>query len=197
MDGTLATALTDLLPSLALRLAAQAPAWTQLPPLAVATIVFVLRAVDLTIDTLRVTSVARGRRGMVWIFGFTEALTFVIAVSGVLATLADPLNVFAFAAGFATGTMVGIVIEEWLAPGHSLLRIISPTLGLALQSRLHAEGFGATYLAGTGQHGTISLILSYVPRRKVDQVKDLVLTEDPTAFMTVQHVRQLRGGWKP
>ena len=197
MDGTLATALTDLLSGLAPRLAAQAPAWTQLPPLAVATIVFLLRALDLTIDTLRVTSVARGRRGMVWLFGFTEALTFVIAVSGVLATLGSPVNVVAFAAGFATGTLVGIVIEERLAPGHSLLRIVSPTLGLAIQNRLHAQGYGATYIAGAGQHGAISLILTYAPRRKVDQVKELVLREDPAAFMTVQHVRQLRGGWKP
>jgi uncharacterized protein YebE (UPF0316 family) len=197
MDSTLLPILTNQLSGLMLRLAAQAPPWTQLPPLAVALIVFLLRTVDLTIDTLRVTSVARGRRGMVWIFGFSEALTFVIAISGVLATLADPLNIFAFAAGFATGTLVGIVIEEWVAPGHSLLRIVSPTLGLAIQKRLHAQGYGATYLAGTGQHGAISLILAYTPRRKIDEVKDLVLSEDPTAFMTVQHVRQLRGGWKP
>jgi len=194
MDGVLSP---ELLSGLMQRLAAQAPAWTQLPPLLVALIVFLLRTVDLTIDTLRVTSVARGRRGLVWIFGFSEALIFVIAVSGVLSALGHPLNVFAFAAGFATGTLVGILIEEWIAPGHSLLRIVSPTLGLSLQDLLHAHGYGATYLPGSGQHGAISLILTYVPRRKVDQVKELVLTEDPAAFMTVQHVRQLRGGWKP
>lgn len=197
MDSALPQVLSELLSGLMLRWAAQAPAWTQLPPLAVALIVFLLRTVDLTIDTLRLTSVARGRRGMVWVFGFSEALTFVIAISGVLATLGDPLNVFAFAAGFASGTLVGMLIEEQMAPGHSLLRIVSPTLGLAIQSRLHAQGYGATYLPGAGQHGSISLILTYAPRRKVDQVKDLVLTEDPTAFMTVQNVRQLRGGWKP
>jgi len=179
------------------RVAAQAPAWTQLPPLVVALIVFLLRTVDLTLDTLRLTSVARGRRNMVWVFGFAEALTFVLAISGVLATLGDPINVVAFAAGFATGTLLGIVIEEWMAPGHSLLRIISPTLGLAIHKRLHDQGYGATYLAGSGQHGAISLILAYAPRRKVDQVKELVVGEDPSAFMTVQQVRQLRGGWKP
>ena len=177
--------------------AAQAPAWTQLPPLVVALIVFLLRTVDLTLDTLRLTSVARGRRTMVWVFGFAEALTFVLAISGVLATLGDPINVVAFAAGFATGTLMGIVIEEWMAPGHSLLRIISPTLGLSIQKRLHDQGYGATYLAGSGQHGAISLILTYAPRRRVDQVKDLVIGEDPSAFITVQQVRQLRGGWKP
>jgi uncharacterized protein YebE (UPF0316 family) len=179
------------------RVAAQAPGWTEWPPLVVALIVFLLRAVDLTLDTLRLTSVARGRRTLVWIFGFAEALTFVLAISGVLATLGEAINVVAFAAGFASGTLLGIVIEEWLAPGHSLLRIISPTVGLAIQKRLHEKGYGATYLAGAGQDGAISLILAYAPRRKVDQVKQLVIDEDPSAFMTVQQVRQLRGGWKP
>jgi uncharacterized protein YebE (UPF0316 family) len=173
------------------------PAWTQLHPALVGLIVFTLRTVDLTLDTVRVTGVARGRRGLVWAVGFVEALLFVVVIAGVLATLGNPVNVAAYAAGFGTGTVLGIAIEERLAPGHSLVRIVSPTLALAIQSRLHAQGVGATYMAGKGQQGSIGLILCNVPRRKVDQVKHLVLAADSSAFITVEHVRLLSGGWKP
>ncbi|MCJ7513150.1 MAG: DUF5698 domain-containing protein [Anaerolineales bacterium] len=197
MDSLIETLRTAWVSALGPLLGPSAPAWTQLPPLLVGLIVFTLRAFDMTLDTLRVTGVARGRRRLVWLVGFVESGIFVIVVSGVLATLGKPQNVAAYAAGFATGTLLGIVLEERLAPGHSLIRIVSPTLGLAIQSRLHAQGYGATYIPGQGQQGAIGLILAYVPRRQVEPVKDLVLGEDASAFMTVEHVRQLRGGWRP
>jgi uncharacterized membrane-anchored protein YitT (DUF2179 family) len=39
-------------------------------------------------------------------------------------------------------------------------------------------------------------VVSYVPRREVEPTRRLVLAVDPGAFLTVENVRQLRGGWR-
>jgi len=66
-------------------------------------------------------SVARGRKPQAWLLGFLQALLFITVVSGLFSSLQSPLNLAAYAAGFASGTVVGMALESRLAPGHSLL----------------------------------------------------------------------------
>lgn len=91
--------------------------------------IFMLRVTDMSLDTLRVLFVMRGRKGSAWISGFFQSALFVVAISSVLANLDNPLNIVAYAAGFATGNVVGILIENRLAIGFTHLRIISPGRG--------------------------------------------------------------------
>jgi uncharacterized protein YebE (UPF0316 family) len=86
----------------------------------------------MTMDTLRVLVVLRGRKGIAWVLGFFQALIFVLAIGSVLSNLDNPLNVLGYAAGFATGNVVGMLIEERLAIGHVQLSIISSGRGSAL-----------------------------------------------------------------
>jgi uncharacterized protein YebE (UPF0316 family) len=170
--------------------------WHALHPAAVTLLVFSLRALDLTLATLRLTFIARGQRTWTWVLGFLEALTFVVTVSGLLANLKQPVNLLAYAAGFATGTVLGILIAGRFRSGHSLLRVVSPSRGLAIQSRLHSSGTGATILSGRGMRGAVNLILSHTPRQNVPELTDLILDTDPEAYVSVEDVRQLHGGWK-
>jgi uncharacterized protein YebE (UPF0316 family) len=61
--------------------------------------IFALRVGDMSLDTIRVLFVMRGRRLLAWILGFMQALIFVVAISSVLANLDNPINVIAYAAG--------------------------------------------------------------------------------------------------
>jgi uncharacterized membrane-anchored protein YitT (DUF2179 family) len=89
-----------------------------------------------------------------------------------------------------------MIIETWLGPGHSLLRITSARRGPSILEMLHGKGRGATEISGQGKLGMVSLIFCFVPRRHIDRVKHEVVETDPEAFITVEHVRQLRGGWR-
>jgi len=51
---------------------------------------------------------------------------------------------FAYAAGFATGTFVGIIIEEKLAIGTLVIRVIVDKNECELKERLSKSGFGVT-----------------------------------------------------
>lgn len=169
--------------------------WDQVPGEYIPLIIFALRTLDLTVATLRMLLVVRGRKSLAWIFGLFQSASFVLGIAGVLGNLSNPLNLLAYAGGFATGNVIGITIEARVAPGQSLLRIVSSKWGALLTESLRSFGHGVTEVLAHGMEGTVSVIYCYVPRREVRSTKVEILTVDPEAFVTVQSVRQLRGGW--
>jgi uncharacterized protein YebE (UPF0316 family) len=170
--------------------------WGGLPAAWVPLLLFVLRAGDLTLATLRTLSVLRGRRLSSWILGLLQSGFFLLSAAGLLTNLQNPLNLLAYAAGFATGNVLGLSLENRLAPGHSLLRVISPDRSEAVLRGLWDAGWGATELPGRGSSGTVGYILCYVPRRELASVQRSIQQADPDAFVSVQQVRALRGGWR-
>lgn len=160
-----------------------------------ALLIFALRVTDMTLDTLRVLVVMRGRKPHAWVLGFFQAAVFVLAISSVLQHLNNPLNIIGYAAGFATGNVVGMVIEERLAIGHILLSIVSPRRGAAIAERLREEGYAVTEIPARGRNGVVTLLNCNVLRRKMEQVKALVNEVDPEAFITAEDVRPVRRGF--
>ncbi len=154
-----------------------------------------MRGTDLALSTLRVLSVIRGRRVLTWFISFFEAFLFILGAAGLLANLDQPLSILAYAAGFATGTAVGLTIERRFIPGNSMLRIYSVAKGDAIVESLRERGRGATEVAGRGLSGAVDLIFTFVRRRQEDRVRKEIVALDPEAVITVENVRVLAGGW--
>jgi uncharacterized protein YebE (UPF0316 family) len=158
-------------------------------------LIFLLRVGDMTLDTLRVLMVMRGRKPVAWGLGFFQSMIYIIAITSVLANLDNPLNIVGYAAGFATGNVVGMWIEERLAIGHIDLRIVSPRLGAAIAERLRLEGFAITEISGRGKDGMVTILSASVQRKHVDQVRQLISEIDADAFVTAEDVRPVRRGF--
>jgi len=160
-------------------------------------LIFLLRVGDMSLDTLRVLFVMRGKKGIVWILGFLQATIFILAISIVLVGVDNPLKIVAYAAGFATGNVVGMLIEERLAVGFIQLRIISPRFGSAIAEKLRSEGYAVTEVSARGRDGTVALLSCSVQRKKVDHVRRIVNEIDENAFITAEDVRPvMRGFWR-
>lgn len=159
--------------------------------------IFFLRVSDMSLDTLRVLYVIRGRRPLAWVLGFFQSILWVVAITSVLSTLGNLWNLFAYAAGFATGNVVGMIIEERLAVGHGHMRIMSSRRGAKIAERIRTSGYAATELSGRGKDGMVSVINCSVRRRDVPKLRRQVQEIDPNAFITVQEIRPLnRGFWR-
>jgi uncharacterized protein YebE (UPF0316 family) len=160
-------------------------------------IIFLLRVCDMSLDTLRVLFVVRGQRALAWFLGFFQSLVWVVAITTVLSHLDNLWNVVGYAGGFATGNVIGMVIEERLAIGYGHMRIISSGRGPAIAQAIRQSGYAATELSGRGKDGTVAVINCSVRRRDVRRVQAQVKEIDPSAFITVQEVRPLhRGFWR-
>ncbi len=157
--------------------------------------IFSLRVTDMTFDTLRMLFVVRGRKGIAWVLGFFQSAIFVIAITSVLSNLDNPLNIIGYAAGFATGNVLGILIEQRLAIGHTSLQIVSSRRGVGLARSLRDAGFGVTEIPARGRDGTVGLLHVSVLRRDVPRVEAIVYEIDPEAFVTSEDVRPLRRGF--
>jgi uncharacterized protein YebE (UPF0316 family) len=157
--------------------------------------IFFLRVGDMSLDTIRVLFVVRGKKKLAWVLGFFQALIFVVAISSVLANVKNPLTIIGYAGGFATGNVVGMLIEERLAIGHIHLSIISPARGSAIVELLRENGYAVTEMTGRGLNGVVTVLSVDVMRRKIDEVETLVLEADPEAFITAEDVRPIRRGF--
>lgn len=166
----------------------------QLPPVAMALAIFILRVCDMTLDTLRVLFIVRGQRPVVWFLGFFQSAIWVVAFSSVLGHLGNPLAWIGYAAGFATGNVAGMAIEDKLAIGYRHLRVISPQHGAEVAQAIRQAGYGVTELDGHGRDGPVAVINASVRRRDVDRLQEAVRHADPGAFVSVEEVRPLHRG---
>ena len=160
-----------------------------------ALLIFALRVGDMALDTIRVLFVVRGKKLVVWILGFFQSLIFVVAISSVLTQLDNILNVIGYATGFATGNLVGMLIEQRLAIGHILVTIISSNRGASIAESLRNSGYAVTEIAGRGKNGTVFELHASVLRKDVPNVETIVLEADPQAFITAEDVRPVRRGF--
>jgi uncharacterized protein YebE (UPF0316 family) len=157
--------------------------------------IFLLRVSDMTLDTMRVLVVMRGRKAAAWVLGFFQAAIFVLAISRVLSDLDNPLNLAGYAAGFATGNVLGMFIEERMAIGHTLLNIVSPRRGSAIAEHLRQQGYAVTEIPGRGKDGMVTVLSVSVLRKNADRVRGLVNEIDADAFITAEDVRPVRRGF--
>lgn len=160
-----------------------------------ALLIFFLRVSDMSLDTLRVLYVMRGKKILTWVLGFAQSAIFVAAITSVLKNLDNPLSIIGYAAGFASGNVVGMWIEESLAIGYTHLRIISPSLGQSITERLRQEGFAVTEVPGRGKDGIVTILIVNVRRKRVDQVQRIVNEIDSQAFITAEDIRSVRRGF--
>ena len=128
-------------------------AWVYLP-----LIVFATRILDVTLGTMRIIFVSRGRKYLAPFLGFVEVLIWITVVSQIVGRAQNIVAYIAYASGFAVGNYVGMVMEDRLAIGTLVVRIILNQNGMALIDSLHGAGYGITYVDGHGATGPVVLV---------------------------------------
>jgi len=83
------------------------------------------RITDVSIGTMRIIFVAKGLKYLAPILGFFEISIWLLAITQVMANLNSPLNFLAYALGFSLGNYLGMYIENRLAIGMVVIRIIT------------------------------------------------------------------------
>lgn len=158
-------------------------------------VIFGLRIVDVSFATVRILLSMRNQRVMVPIIGFVEVMVWLFAAGNAIRHLESGWHVLGYAAGFSTGTMVGLWIEEKLAIGLATMRIITKRTDAQMATNLRALGCGVTEFIGTGREGKVDLVYTVVQRRDIPRVLDEVERLDAEAFVTVEEPREIRRGW--
>ena len=158
-------------------------------------IIFVLRIVGVTFATLRILTVVRGGRLLAWFFGFLQALTYVLTIGWVFSDLGNWIKIIGYAMGFASGLVVGMLLEQRLAFGFTNLQIVSPHRGLDLAQGLRDRGYAVTEVSAVGKDGAVEIIHCSVMRKYESKIYTAISKLDPEAFITAKNVYRIQHGF--
>jgi len=150
--------------------------------------IFCSRIMDVSLDTLRIVFVAKGNKVVAPILGFFEVLIWLIAITRIMQNLDNVTCYIAYAAGFATGNYVGLRIEQKLALGIHMFRIITQKDASSLIKNLKENGFGATSIEAEGKDGGVHIIYSIVKRSDNQKIIEIINRFNPQAFYSIEDV---------
>jgi uncharacterized protein YebE (UPF0316 family) len=166
--------------------------WVVLPSL-----IFLARIVDVSMQTVRIVFVSRGNRLLAPLLGFFEVMIWLAAIGQIMRNLDNVLCYVAYGGGFASGTYIGMLIEEKLAIGTCLVRVITQKDAGALIAALRAADYGVTHVPAEGMSGKVSIVYSVVRRSCIPDVVRIIEEFNPRAFYTIETVRSVREGVFP
>ncbi|HDP95611.1 MAG TPA: DUF2179 domain-containing protein [Candidatus Aminicenantes bacterium] len=170
------------------------PLWTWLLlPL----LIFIARVVDVTLGTMRIVFVTRGSRLWAPLLGFFEVLIWLLAIHQIFRNLDNWICYIAYAAGFAAGNLVGLILENRIAVGRLAIRIVTRRDSRRLVRWFRENDFGITLVDARGTKGMVKIIYMIINRKDLTRVVDMIRHFNPRAFYSVEDVRTAREGVFP
>lgn len=161
-------------------------------------LILMARVIDVSLDTIRVIMVAKGYRKRAPFVGFFQVLIWIITISRIMANLGIWTTYIGYAGGFAIGTYVGMKIEERLALGYELIRIITRADASKLIRELIDKGYRITFVDGTGRDGKVGILFIVQKRKVIKEIIELIKQHNPNAFYSIEDVRSVSGpGYLP
>ncbi len=151
--------------------------------------IFCLRICDVTLDTMRIIFMTKGFKNLAPIIGFFEILIWIVAISRTMQNLNNNwLCYIAYAGGFATGNYVGMLLDEKLAIGHEIIRVIAKINSGDITGSLRSSGYGVTTVNARGMEGDVEILYVVVNRKNLKSAIEIIQKQNPFAFFTIENV---------
>lgn len=154
--------------------------------------IFVARIGDVSIGTIRTIVTVQGRSVIAFFLAICELLIWITVAGAVINKMTDqPILALFYAFGYATGNVVGIMVERRLALGIIILRVITRTAGKQLADRLRKMGQPVTVFRGEGMRGPVEELYIACRRRNLKNLLNIVKEEDSDAFYITEMARDV------
>jgi uncharacterized protein YebE (UPF0316 family) len=159
--------------------------------------IFFARVCDMTLDTIRVIFLSKGVKYLPPIIGFFEVIIWLVAIGQVMNNMTNAVCYIAYGAGFATGTFIGMAIEEKLSLGLTSVRIITKEDPTELMQYLRSHNYGVTSVDGEGGTGRVKMVFTIIKRQDLHHVVSIIKEFHPNAFYSVEDVKSVAEGVFP
>lgn len=166
--------------------------WVILPIL-----IFLSKILDVSLGTIRIIFVSRGKKLLAPLLGFIEVLIWLIAISQIMQNIDNALCLIAYAGGYATGNYVGIFIEEKLAIGTQIIRIFLVNDEAGMKEKLYSAGFGVTSINAQGMNGEVKIIFTVIKRKDMKKAVEIIKGCDSKAFYSIEDAKSVKQGIFP
>ena len=151
--------------------------------------IFVARVLDVSINTIRIIYVLAGKKLVATILGFMESLIWLLAIRQIFNHLDNIYSYIAYPAGFACGILVGMRIEERIALGKVIIRIISHENLDPFKNYLIEKKMRYSIINSEGAGGQEIILFTVAKREQMPELEKVMAREIPTAFYTVEAIK--------
>ncbi len=153
--------------------------------------IFILRIVDVSMGTLRIVFISKGFKKLAPVISFFEILIWIFVVSKVMQNLDNWVCYVSYAAGFATGSYLGMKLEEKIAIGHELIRVITKKDASELTIALKGKGYGITTIKANGLNGEVAVVYIISGRKNIGEAINTIKAYNPQALYTIESIRSV------
>ncbi|WP_296622069.1 DUF2179 domain-containing protein [Marivirga sp.] len=154
-------------------------------------LIFIARVADVSIGTMRVILVMQGKKGLAPLLGFFESLIWLLAIGQIFKHIDNPVSYISYATGYAFGTYIGIIVEEKMALGRVVVRVITSLPANNLIDYLEKKNHRYSNIDATGNDGKVNIIFTVVKRNTLKELIPKINEYNPKAFYTIEGVKKV------
>lgn len=152
-------------------------------------LIFFARVCDVSLGTIRIIFISKGIKFLAPLVGFFEILIWLLAIGQIMQNLTNIYYYIFYAAGFATGNFVGIILDEKLSIGTVSIRIITKKDASELIKALKNNKINLTILNAEGPNGKVKVIFTVVNRQNISKIINIVKIHNPKSFYSIEDIR--------
>ncbi len=156
--------------------------------------IFTARVIIASLVSVRTILMTKNRKFLSSLIAFFESLLFIAVLGTVMKDLDNIWFIGAYAIGFSVGNYAGIMIEEKMAIGELVLRIIVDKSEDKLVEELRNNGFGVTVIKGEGRDGDRYLLFISIKRRDMEKIYEIIDKNRVSSFICTSDGRTNKGG---
>ncbi|MDR1507478.1 MAG: DUF5698 domain-containing protein [Treponema sp.] len=169
--------------------------FTVVPPLELF-LIFLSKAIEVTIATLRQILINKGYRKQGTFLSFFEIVLWTFVAARVVTGIAEaPIKGVVYSIGFSLGVYLGSMVENYIGLGKVLVQAIVPReKAEALLTMLRSKGHGVTVIQAKGRDSEKIVLMVFANRRGKESLIEEIYRNDAGAMITTNDVTILRGG---
>ncbi len=154
-------------------------------------LIFMARIMDVSINTMRIIFMLHSKKLLSTVLGFFEALIWLLAISQIFQNLSSWPTYFAYAGGFASGILVGMLIEEKLAIGRVVVRVITRQPAEELIKYFEKNSYRYSSVDAISDEGEVNILFTVIKREDLKTTVQEIKRFNPKAFYTVEGVKKV------
>jgi len=152
-------------------------------------LIIVARIIDVSLGTLRIILISKGYKKYAPIIGFVEVFIWILIARQVFTLPTNFFSYIGYALGFALGNYFGFYIEERLALGYVVVKIITHLNCETLIEELKKNGFGLTHFSAYGANGKVEVIYTTINRTYLPKIEKIIKEFNPYLFYTIEDLK--------
>ncbi len=154
--------------------------------------IFIAKIIENTLSTLRLIVVAKGKKIFGAILQFIISFVWVITTGIVVVNIKDdPLKIVFFAFGSLIGSYLGSFIEEKIALGNDLIKIITDKNNCEKINNILSKDYLVTSINGKKQNKDVSILFVISKKKQRRTLISIIQNIDKNSIITVEAIKNL------